>query len=74
MTSTNDPRAILDAALLPPVQRVLAAQALGVSVPRLMQLANVLLDDPAWSADPRVVQLRARREQDRERRRASGRL
>lgn len=65
---------VLAAAVLTGYARALAAQQLGVSVPRLMQLANRLLDEPAMAADLRVVRLRAARDTARLRRRAAGRL
>lgn len=65
---------VLAAAVLTGYARALAAQQFGVSVPRLMQLANALLEVPALAADPRVVRLSAARDVARSRRRAAGRL
>ena len=42
---------VLAAAVLTGYARALAAQGLGISVTRLMQLANRLLDEPTMAAD-----------------------
>lgn len=68
------PTDILTAAALTGYPRALAAQQLGISVPRLLQLTNQLLDDPATANDPAAIRLRAARAAARTRRQTAGRL
>lgn len=69
-----NPTTILTAATLTGYPRALAAQQLEISVPRLMQLANQLIDEPTMADDPRVAKMRTARDMTRARRQAAGRL
>lgn len=72
---THGPEALLTGALQPTEHgRLLAAQDLGLSVPRMMQEALRLLGDPAVEAGHPLLVRRLRRVVDQRRAARSGRL